>query len=191
MKQLTKVIFQLLFLVLIFSCSSDSDSSSNSSFKVNNETYVLIPSNGITIINQDAFGMKRSSVTVSGVLGTSKLSNVAFDLYRKPSENISGTYTIFDDENSGSDDINSFVQTNNRGCLGWTSLVLTSSFMNPSNQDSGNNPNPSANITITDNGNNSFTVKFIGSYRKYDDNFNVVGTIPVEMDVTTVATIVN
>jgi hypothetical protein len=186
MKQLTKFILFLSFTVFLFSCSSDSSSSGGSTFKVNNETFTMQPSGGIILLNQDltSQNMKRSSFTVTGLMGTSKTASVSFDLFRKPTESISGTYTIYDTDDAGSDDIETFVQTNNRGCLGWTSSLQVVNIMSQQIENSANNPNTAATITITDHGNNSYTIKYTGSYRKYDGNFVVTGTVPVEMDVT-------
>lgn len=191
MKQLTKVILFLSFTVFLFSCSSDSSSSGGATFKVNNQTYTMQPSNGIVLINQDlsSQNMKRSSFTVTGLKGTSEIATVSFDLFRKPTESVSGTYTIYDTDDASSDDIEAYVQTNDRGCLGWTSSLQVIEIMSQQIQTSANNPNTGATITITDNGNNSYTIKYTGSYRKYDDNFTVIGTVPVEINVTGTAVI--
>ena len=191
MKQLTKFILFLSFTVLLFSCSSDSSSSGGSTFKVNNQTYSMQPSNGIALINQDltSQNMKRSSFTITGLKGTSEIATVSFDLFRKPTESISGTYTIFDTDDASSDDIEAFVQTNDRGCLGWTSSLQVIEIISGQIQSSANNPTTAATITITDNGSNSYTIEYTGSYRTYDDDFNVTGTVPVIMDVTGTAQI--
>lgn len=186
MKQLTKFILFLSFTVFLFSCSSDSSSSGGSTFKVNNETFTMPPSGGIILLSQDltSQNMKRSSFTVTGLMGTSKTASVSFDLFRKPTESISGTYTIYDTTDASSDDIETFVQTNNRGCLGWTSSLQVVDIMSQQIENSANNPTTAATITVTDHGENSYTIKYNGSYRKYDDNFVVIGTVPVVMDVT-------
>ncbi len=189
MKQLTKSIFFLSFAVLLFSCSSDSSSSGGTTFKVNNETFTMQPTGGIILLNQDltSQNMKRSSFTVTGLMGTSKTASVSFDLFRKPTESISGTYTIYDTDDASSDDIATFIQTNNRGCLGWTSSLQVVNIASQQIENSANNPTIAATITITDNGNNEYTIQYTGSYRKYDDNFVVTGTVPVEMNVTGIA----
>ncbi|MFN3754871.1 hypothetical protein [Flavobacterium sp.] len=187
MKQLTKSILFLSFAVLLFSCSSDDSSSSGgTTFKVNNETFTIQPSGGIILLTQNipAQNMVRTSFTVSGLKGTSKTASVSFDLFRKPTESISGTYTIYDTDDAGSDDMETFIQTNNRGCLGWTSSLQVVNIMSQQIENDANNPTTAATITITDNGNNSYTIQYTGSYRKYDDNFVVTGTVPVEMNVT-------
>lgn len=187
MKQLTKSIFFISFVVFFFSCTSDDSSSSGgTTFKVNNETFTMQPSGGIIILNQDltSQNMKRSSFTVTGLKGFSKTASVSFDLYRKPTESISGTYTVYDTDNAGSDDIETYVQTNNRGCLGWTSSLQVVNIMSQQIENSANNPTTAATITITDNGNNSYTIQYNGNYRIYDDNFVVTGTVPVQMNVT-------
>jgi len=191
MKQLTKSIIFLSFLVLLFSCSSDDSSSSGgSTFKVNNETFTMPPSGGIILLTQNipAQNMVRTSFTVTGLVGTSKSASVSFDLFRKPSESISGTYTVYDTDDAGSDDMETFVQTNNRGCLGWTSSLQVVNIMSQQIENDANNPTTAATITITDNGNNSYTIQYNGNYRKYDDDFNVTGTVSVEMNVTGTAT---
>lgn len=187
MKQLTKSILFLSFAVFLFSCSSDDSSSSGgTTFKVNNETFTMPSSGGIILLNQNlpSQNMVRSSFTVTGLIGTSKTASVSFDLFRKPTESISGTYTVYDTDDAGSDDIETFIQTNNRGCLGWTSSLQVVNIMSQQIENSANNPTTAANITITDNGNNSYSIQYTGSYRKYDDNFVVTGTVPVEMNVT-------
>lgn len=190
MKQFSKSILLTLFTILLFSCSSDSSSSSSSSFQVDNETYTMQPTQGIILLNQDlgTQNMIRSNFTVTGLIGLSKIATVGFDLFRKPGESISGTYMINDVEDASSSDIQTYVQTNNRACLGWTS-ALQIVQLSTQNQITANNPNPAATITITDNGNDSFTVIFIGEYRQYDGDFNVTGTIPVNMNVTGTAII--
>jgi hypothetical protein len=189
MKQLTKSILFLSFAVFLFSCSSDSSSSGGTTFKVNNETFTMQPSGGIILLSQDltSQNMKRSSFTVTGLMGTSKTASVSFDLFRKPTESISGTYTIYDTDDASSDDIEAFIQTNNRGCLGWTSSLQVVNITSQQIENSANNPNTAATITITDNGNNSYTIQYTGNYRNYDDNFVVTGTVPVEMNVTGIA----
>lgn len=187
MKQLTKTILFLSFAVSLFSCSSDDSSSSGgTTFKVNNETFTMQPSGGIILLNQSlpSQNMVRSSFTVTGLKGTSKTASVSFDLFRKPTESISGTYTVYDTDDASSDDIATFVQTNNRGCLGWTSSLQVVNIMSQEVENSANNPTTAATITITDNGNNSYTIEYTGNYRKYDDNFVETGTVPVQMNIT-------
>jgi hypothetical protein len=191
MKQFSKTILFVLFSIVLFSCSSDSGSSgSATTFKVNNETYTMQPTNSIILLNQDltSQNMLRSNFTVTGLIGTSKIATVSFDLFRKPSESISGTYTIYDVENINSDDIESYVQTNNRACLGWTSSLQILQISSGSS-NTANNPTTTASITITDNGSNSYTIKYTGNYRQYDGDFNVSGNIPVEMEVTGTAVV--
>ncbi|MEK8179859.1 hypothetical protein WMW71_05855 [Flavobacterium buctense] len=190
MKQLTKSILFLSFAVFLFSCSSDDSSSSGgNTFKVNNETFTMQPSGGIILLNQDLISqnMKRSSFTVTGLMGTSKTASVSFDLFRKPTESISGTYTIYDTDDASSDDIETFIQTNNRGCLGWTSSLQVVNIATQQILNSANNPTTAATITIIDNGNNSYTIQYNGNYRNYNDDFVVTGTVPVEMNVTGIA----
>lgn len=185
MKQFSRTIIVTLLSIVLFSCSSDSSSSSNSTFKVNNETYTMQPSSGIILLTQDLSNqnMTRTAFTVTGLIGTSKVATVAFDLYRKPTESITGTYTIYDVDDASSDDVESYVQTNNRVCLGWTSGLQIVQLSTQS-QNVANNPSSASTVTITDNGSNSYTVVYNGNYRQYDLNFNVTGTIPVEMNVT-------
>ena len=185
MKLVLKSVLVAFFATLLFSCSSDSASSGSASFKVNNETFNLMPSSSIILLNQDLStqGMKRTSITVTGMQGTTKIATVSFDLFRKPNESLSGTYSIYDVDNASSDDIETYVQNNTRACLGWTSSA-TISVNSTQSAFSANNPDPAATITVVDHGNNSISVTFNGNYRLYDDNFNVSGTMPVQMNIT-------
>ena len=194
MKYFTKIILSLSFTVCFLSCSSDSSSPSSSegsTFKVNNQTYTIPPTDGIIVLNQELTfqNMKRSNFSVTGLIGTSEIATVSFDLFRKPTESISGTYLIYDIDEANSDDIETYVQTNNRACLGWTSALQVVEVANQQIQTIANNPINVATITITDNGNNSYTINYIGNYRKYNNNLVVTGTVPVEMNITGTAVV--
>jgi hypothetical protein len=191
MKKLSAIILFISFSILFFSCSGDNEPASplpaplnGSTFKANNELFTVLSSNGINLVNQDytSQNMVRSSFTIVGLQGISKSASVTFDLFRKPTVSIAGTYVINDVTDANSDDMESYVQTNNRACLGWTSF-LNITELSTQNQNQASNPMTSATITIIDHGSNLYTIKYTGSYRKYN-GFDVVGTIPVEVDIT-------
>ena len=190
MKLVFKVFITFLFSTLLLSCSSEKDNSPIS-FNINNEKFILHSSGGITIQNEDYpfENIIRSTFTIKGTKGkigsdNSNLAVVNFDLFRKPTESISGVYTIFNQEYSNFDDFKQYVQTNNRACIGNSSILR----LYQSNDSQGiytfNNPSSPSTITITDNGNNSFSIIFNGNFIDFNGDFSLTGTVPVEMNIT-------
>ena len=68
-------------------------------------------------------------------------------------------------------------------CLGWTSMCAvtqagSSSFLINAN-------NPTGTVKVVNNGNNNYTIQYNGNYKKYNNNFQVIGTVPVVINITT------
>lgn len=189
MKKLSFLIVPMF--VLFLSCSSDDDQPQTQpvvtqSFKLDNNTFSLLSANGIVELRDqngttvDGITYKRSTVTLHGMLGFSKMANITFDLYYKESESIAGTYMIHDD-NDSPENFEGFLDTNGRGCMGWTSMGVIFSMNGSGDIDSNN---PTGTVKIIANSPNNYTVQYNGNFRLYDDSFNFVRNVPSITNVT-------
>jgi len=176
-----------MFLFLL-GCSSSDDAAPapvvTPSFTFDNQTYSVIPSSGINELRQQTtfndVVYDRSSITVVGMIGFAQTATMSFDLYYRHGESIAGTYPIYDSETSdaGFDD---YITPLSRACLGWTSLgnVFMTSGADPVNAN-----NPHGTVTVTANSPTNYTIHFVGDFKIYDDNFEVVRNVPCSMNVT-------
>lgn len=186
MKKLIVLAGLVLFLT---SCSSDNNTTPtpvNPSFTFDNQTYTLLPGQGINEIQQNGFitfndiPYNRSSISIIGMLGFAQTSTISFDLYYREGTTLAGTYTIYDTDNDnlGFED---FVSPLNRGCMGWTSMGEAYPI---AGGQSVNANNPAGTVTITVNSANNYTIQYNGNFRIYNDDFAVVRTVPCVMNVT-------
>ncbi len=187
MKNYFKII--ALFLVgslSLTSCSSSDDSAASNQFQVDGQSYEVLPSNGLVELKMDNIytdqgqSFDRSTVSLVGVNGTT-VASVAFDLFYKDGLPVEGTYSIAETLDDYSPDFYDQLLTDEKLCLGWTSLCAV-------NQGGStlliNANNPIGTVTVTNNGNNNFTIQYNGNFRKYNSNFEVIGTVPVVINIT-------
>ncbi len=189
MKLISKLFITSIVFFAFLSCSSDDDSSSSSgtSFSINSETFNMIEGSGLIRIDMDNIwgeNIDRTSFTVNGINGQTRVGSVAFDLYRNDTETVAGTYAIMDSPDADQNVID-YLQTHDRVCVGWTSMATI--FSGTNLELSCNNPMASETITVVDNGNNSYSIMYNGNFRVYDDNFDVVESIPVSVDISATA----
>ena len=192
MKKL-KITFVVALTILFNACSSDDNSTPPlTNFKINDVTYELftqdpnsfaivtfnsIPSNfgGETYIN--------SSISIIGKTSdNTKIGTVAFRLVYKSSQGIAGTYVVSNNE----DDLEDVVIANQRAIIGWVSIAQGSAISGTPVID-GNDP--VGTVEVVSNGNNNYTLKFNGEFRKYNSNFQIQSTFPVQINLTATATI--
>ena len=182
-------LFKILFLLILFSVSacSDDDADSNTTFTADGTAYLVTPLSGMVRTDtQFEFSGKtylRTTMTVVGLAGfNSAVMN--FDTYRDVGAEVTGTYAILDDfESTSQDNVLDYVDLNSRGCAGWTTL-LGITDANTGVTTNFNNPASPSEVTIIDNGNNSYTVQFNGTIRQYDSALQAIGSIPVSMNIT-------
>ena len=187
MKNYFKII--ALFLVgslSLTSCSSSDDSAASNQFQVDGQSYEVLPSNGLVELKMDNVytdqgqSFDRSTVSLVGVNGTT-VASVAFDLFYKDGLPVEGTYSIAETLDDYSPDFYDQLLTDEKLCLGWTSLCAVyqggSTLLINAN-------NPIGTVTVTNNGNNNFTIQYNGNFRKYNSNFEVIGTVPVVINIT-------
>jgi hypothetical protein len=174
-------------LVLLTSCSSSDDSATPSSdFSIDNQSYTLLPSQGIVeqkmnnMITQQGQTFDRSTITLSGTSGTN-VATVSFDLYYKDGLPVEGTYSIAETLNSTNPDFYASLVTNQKLCLGWTSMCAV--FQGGSSIAINAN-NPVGTVTVTKNSTANYTIQYNGNFRKYNSSFQVVGTVPVVINIT-------
>ncbi|WP_339888916.1 hypothetical protein [uncultured Flavobacterium sp.] len=190
---LKSIVLLVLTSVVIFSCSSDSDSSKSANqFTIEGQSYTLIPDNALLELKMDNHIMDqgqtydRSSITLSGLNGTT-IGTASFDLFYKDGLPVEGTYTITGSLSDNDPDFFDQLLVDNKLCLGWTSSCAVSEAGAPTFLVNANNP--TGTVTVINNGNSNYTIQFNGNYRKYDGNFEVIGTSPVVINVTTDVTI--
>jgi hypothetical protein len=168
-------------LVLLTSCSSSDDSATSSEFKIDNQSYTLLPTQGIVeqkmnnMITQQGQTFDRSTITLSGTSGTN-VATVSFDLYYKDGLPVEGTYSIAETLDDNDDDL----VTNQKLCLGWTSMCAV--FQGGSSIAINAN-NPVGTVTVTKNSTANYTIQYNGNFKKYNSSFQVIGTVPVVINV--------
>ncbi|MFD2907270.1 hypothetical protein ACFSX9_00840 [Flavobacterium ardleyense] len=187
MKNQFKII--ALFLIgalFLTSCSSNDDGASSSQFKVNGQSYDLLPTSAVTEIKMDNVHtvqgqiFDRSTITIMGLTGFN-FASVSFDLYYKDGSPIAGTYNIGDTEGDNSFDFDNQLLAEQKLCLGWTSACT---YSDASNGLGANANNPTGTVTVVDNGNSNYSIQYNGDFRKYDSSFNVTGNVPVVINIT-------
>lgn len=173
-------------LVLLTSCSSSDDNATSSEFKIDNQSYTLLPTQGIVeqkmnnMITQQGQTFDRSTITLSGTSGTN-VATVSFDLYYKDGLPVEGTYSIAETSNSTSPGFYTSLVTNQKLCLGVTSMCAV--FQGGSSIAINAN-NPVGTVTVTKNSTANYTIQYNGNFKKYNSSFQVIGTVPVVINVT-------
>ena len=181
------IVFTSSLFLLLAGCSSDDNSTppvASPSFTFDNQTYSVLPTSGINEIRQSTtfndVAYNRSSISVIGMIGFSQTATISFDLFYRQGMSIAGTYTIYDNEDTGTG-FEDYITPLDRACMGWTSMgaVFLTSGTEPLNAN-----NPVGTVTITVNSPNNYKIHYVGNYRIYDDNFVVVRNVPCTMDIT-------
>lgn len=173
-------------LVLLTSCSSSDDNATSSEFKIDNQSYTLLPTQGIVeqkmnnMITQQGQTFDRSTITLSGTSGTN-VATVSFDLYYKDGLPVEGTYSIAETLDDNDADFFDDLVTNQKLCLGWTSMCAV--FQGGSSIAINAN-NPVGTVTVTKNSTANYTIQYNGNFKKYNSSFQVIGTVPVVINVT-------
>ena len=172
-------------LVLLTSCSSSDDSATSSEFKIDNQSYTLLPTQGIVeqkmnnMITQQGQTFDRSTITLSGTSGTN-VATVSFDLYYKDGLPVEGTYSIAETLDDNDADFFDDLVTNQKLCLGFTSMCAV--FQGGSSIAINAN-NPVGTVTVTKNSTANYTIQYNGNFKKYNSSFQVIGTVPVVINV--------
>jgi len=173
-------------LVLLTSCSSSDDNATSSEFKIDNQSYTLLPTQGIVeqkmnnMITEQGQTFDRSTITLSGTSGTN-IGTVSFDLYYKDGLPVEGTYSIAETFDDNDTDFFDDLVTNQKLCLGWTSMCAV--FQGGSSIAINAN-NPVGTVTVTKNSTANYTIQYNGNFKKYNSSFQVIGTVPVVINVT-------
>jgi len=173
-------------LVLLTSCSSSDDNATSSEFKIDNQSYTLLPTQGVVeqkmnnMITQQGQTFDRSTITLSGTSGTN-IATVSFDLYYKDGLPVEGTYSIAETLDDNDADFFDDLVTNQKLCLGWTSSCAV--FQGGSSIAINAN-NPLGTVKVTKNSTTNYTIQYNGNFRKYNSSFQVTGTVPVVINIT-------
>ncbi|CAM3880497.1 putative lipoprotein [Flavobacterium branchiophilum] len=172
-------------LVLFTSCSSD-DSTESSEFVIDNQSYTVNPGQGVieqklnNFYTQQGQIFDRSTITINGISGTN-VATVSFDLYYKDGLPVEGTYSIAETLDDNDTDFFDDLVTTQKLCLGWTSMCAV--FQGGSSVAVNAN-NPLGTVTVTKNSATNYTIQYNGNFRKYNSSFQVIGTVPVVINVT-------
>lgn len=175
-----------LFLFLT-SCSSDDTTPPTpvaASFSFDNQTYSVLPAQGINELQQNGFvtfndlPYNRSSISIMGMIGFSQMATISFDLYYREGTSLAGTYNI-QDEMDG--DFEAFIASPGRACMGWTSMATAYPV---SGGDATDANNPSGTVTVTVNGPNNYTIVYNGNFKVYDNDFQVIRSVPCVVNLT-------
>ncbi|MBF0693641.1 MAG: hypothetical protein IR153_01120 [Flavobacterium sp.] len=182
----------ILFLaaLAIVGCSDDDDNSSNSSagtsFSFDGTTYQLVPQAGMSeivmedVADYNGVAYDRSTISIVGMNGTSQTATVSFDLYYKSGTSVEGTYAIYDQEADETGDFEEFLDGQNRGSMGWTSMGMVFNI-NTSAMTSGNNP--TGTVKVVKNSANNYTLTYNGNFRMYQNGFTFVRNMPASINV--------
>ncbi len=189
-----KKVLILLTAIVLMSCSSDDDNSNatSSSFNLDGDVYQLIEGMGMIelimpeVVEVNGETYDRSSITLTGMKGTSSSATVSFDLYYKTGTSVAGTYNIYDSTNEGGDDFEEFLQGQDRGCMGWTSAAAVF-MLDGSDMTTANNPTGSVQVIV--NSSTNYTLKYNGNFRVYDLELNFDRNMPANINVSSTVTI--
>jgi hypothetical protein len=198
MKKIFKTIAILTASVLIFqSCSSDDEATTAPvlpNFKMNGVTYELYTQdpNSFALVNFTSIPVviggqtyTDSSLSITGKTSdNTKIGTMTFRFMYKPSQGIAGTYNISKYE----DDLDTDLIANQRIVNGWVSMATVNNIATPSSFELNGN-DPVGTVQVINNGNNNYTLKFNGVFRKYNSNFQVQSTFPVQIDLSATATV--
>lgn len=176
MKNLFKLMFLLLAVFTITSCSSDDNSDNSdyavgSTFKIDGDTYDMSqaqPNGGIIQIIGGAIseeGIAHAQILLAGMSGM-KQGNVIFHLSFIQDEGISATYTAGESDQTGHYDSESSMYTINE-------------FVNGS-QEIHSGDGAEGTLKITHNSGSNYTVEFSVTY---DDGVQAEGNITQDFAV--------
>jgi hypothetical protein len=186
MKKLAFLVLVCASAFLFNSCSdSDSDSTQNStSFVVDGVTYDLPATQGIVnVVSPNAIEVNgsmynRNTFIINGIKGMTDVASVTFDLFLKSGQSLAGDYQISTDQDDDNPiDLENILASQNRACLGWTSLIAKTNIISQSSV-SGNAP--TGTVKIISNGGNNYTIQYTGNFKNIDQ----VGNIQVTMNIT-------
>lgn len=192
-----KKLFLFVAAVAMASCSGDDSpgaAAAGSSFNFDGTQFNMQAGMGISEFRMtdisivDGVNLNRSTISVSGINGTmDRTATISFDLYHKAGTSVAGTYQISDEEDDiDSNDFETYILSNDRACLGWTTSGMAASL---SGGSMVNGNNPTGTVTITANSATNYTVTFSGDFRKYDFDGNITQTIPASVNVAGEVTI--
>ena len=185
--------------ILLNSCSSSDEATAAPvlpNFKMNGVTYELdtqIP-NSFTLTNFTSIPVvingqnyTDSSLSITGKTSdNTKIGTMTFRFMYKPSQGIAGTYNVSKYENDLDDDLIAYQRVVN----GWVSMATVNSLSNLGSFELNGN-DPVGTVQVINNGNNNYTIKFNGVFRKYNNNFQVQSTFPAQIDLSATATVTN
>lgn len=186
MKKLAFLVLVCTSAFLFNSCSdSDSDSPQNStSFVVDGVTYDLPATQGIVnVVSPNAIEVNgsiynRNTFIINGIKGMTDVATVTFDLFLKSGQSLAGDYQISTDQDDDNPiDLENILASQNRACLGWTSLIAKTNIISQSSV-SGNAP--TGTVKIISNGGNNYTIQYTGNFKNIDQ----IGNIQVTMNIT-------
>jgi hypothetical protein len=186
MKKLAFLVLVCASAFLFNSCSdSDSDSTQNlTSFVVDGVTYDLPATQGIVnVVSPNAIEVNgsmynRNTFIINGIKGMTDVATVTFDLFLKSGQSLAGDYQISTDQDDDNPiDLENILASQNRACLGWTSLIAKTNIISESSV-SGNAP--TGTVKIISNGGNNYTIQYTGNFKNIDQ----VGNIQVTMNIT-------
>ena len=192
MKNLFKISLVLYSVTILSlqSCSSPSSPTpdaitANGQISVDGQTYTLLPQNAVIELRSDNMNIDnqvydRSSITINAMTGFT-IATVSFDLFYKDGLPVAGTYTI-DQSIDNTTNFNDNLIVAQKLCLGWTSSCSVAQAGNSSFSVQANNP--TGTVNVINNGNNNYTIQYNGNYKKYDSNFEIVGQVPVIVNIT-------
>lgn len=184
MKKIISFGLAFITVLVVLSCSSDDDSGNSASFKVDGITYNLPPVEGVmNVISPNAIEVNgnlynRNTVIINGINGTSRVATVTFDLFVRQGQPLAGDYQISTDQNEDNPvELEALLSSNDRACLGWTSLIAVNNLTSQSTI-SGNAP--TGTVKLISNGGTNYRIQFNGNFK----NINQVSDISVEINLT-------
>jgi len=188
-----KKVFILLTAIVLMGCSSDDDNSNStgSSFNLDGDVYQLIEGMGMVeiimpeVVEVNGEAYDRSSITITGMKGTTSSATISFDLYYKTGTTVAGTYNIYDSEDDGQN-FEEFLNGQNRGCMGWTSAAAVF-MLDGSDMITANNPTGTVQVIV--NSSTNYTLKYNGNFRVYDLELNFDRNMPANINVSSTVTI--
>jgi hypothetical protein len=120
----------------------------------------------------------RNTFIINGIKGMTDVATVTFDLFLKSGQSLAGDYQISTDQDEDNPiDLENILASQNRACLGWTSLVAKTNIISQSSV-SGNAP--TGTVKIISNGGNNYTIQYTGNFKNIDQ----VENIQVTMNIT-------
>lgn len=191
MKNLLKIAVILFAVTIIQSCSSSSSpapaapAATTAQISVDGQAYSLLPQNAVIELKMNNLNIQgqlynRSAISINAITGTT-VAVVNFDLFYKAGLLVAGTYNI-DQTIDNSSDFYANLLVAQKLCLGWTSMCVVTQAGSQTALVRANNP--VGTIKVINNGNNNYTIQYNGNFKKYNNNFQIVGYVPVVIDIT-------